>query len=39
MRGFDYDNIAIMSSMEGLPNYNQLTKQFSSFIKEKIRTT
>ena len=39
MRGFDYDNIAIMSSLEGLPNYNQLTKQFSSFIKEKIRTT
>ena len=25
--------------MEGLPNYNQLTNQFSSFIKEKIRTT
>ena len=39
IRGFDYDNISIMSSMEGLPNYNQLTKQFSSFINEKIRTT
>ena len=39
IRGFDYDNISIMSSMEGLPNYNQLTKQFSSFINEKIRAT
>ena len=28
-----------MSSMEGLPNYNELRKQFSSYIKEKIRTT
>ena len=39
IRGFDYDNISIMSSMEGLPNYNQLTKQFSSFINEKIMNT
>ena len=39
IRGFDYDNILILSSMEGAINYNQLTKQFSSVINEKIRDT
>ena len=39
MRGFDYDNILILSSMDGVLNYNQLTKQFSSVINEKIRDT
>ena len=36
IRGFDYDNIAINSSMEGLINYNQLTRKFSSVISEKL---
>ena len=39
MRGFDYDNIVIMASLEGTVNYNQLTKQFSSLINDKIRNT
>ena len=39
MRGFDYDNIGIMSSMENLPNYNQLAKTFSSYINEKVKDT
>ena len=36
MRGFDFDNILINSSAEGLINYNQLTKRFSSVINEKL---
>lgn len=36
IRGFDYDNIVINSSMEGLINYNQLTRKFSSVINEKL---
>ena len=39
MRGFDYDNIVIMASLEGAVNYSQLTKQFSSIINDKIRST
>jgi hypothetical protein len=37
IRGFDFDNIVINSSMDGLVNYNQITKKlFSSFISEKL---
>ena len=39
MRGFDYDNISIMSSMENLPNYNKLAKSFSTYINEKVKDT
>jgi hypothetical protein len=36
IRGFDFDNILINSSAEGLINYNQITKKFSSVINEKL---
>ena len=36
IRGFDFDNILINSSMDGLINYNQITKKFSSVISEKL---